>query len=291
LKKTDETKELIDTGPVVPGNKLIDYPKSLNLQEQRLFLFLLSKLDPDDPENITFRISTLEFAKAIGIDSTTNIYRDIRKAIKNLTEKIITIHATEDDCKTITDISLLNHAKYWHGKGYADIKISKEVSPFLFLLHKEFTKYKLSQMMRLSSLYAIRVYEMLKKQEVFGKRTFLLDDLRNKLSIPDNKLKAFNDFRIHVLEIAKREINLKTDLEIDFEFMKSGRKITEVQFDIKSKVEKAKGKKTEKKNRKKVVTDKTAKIEKVEKIIPRKTGFMKIFQYLFEKEKNQDSDQ
>jgi plasmid replication initiation protein len=49
--------------------------------------------------------------------------------------------------------------------------------------------------------------------------------------------KRFSDFR-NVMEISKREINLKTDLKIDFEFIKTGRKISAVQFDIKSKDEK-----------------------------------------------------
>jgi plasmid replication initiation protein len=240
MKENYSVKELKITGAevVVQDNELIDSPKILNLQEQKLFLFLVSKLDPNNPDDIVFRISIDEFAKAIGVDSITDVYRDVRKAIKHLMGKIVTIHAIEDGCRTTTDIPILGYAKYWHGKGYADIKISVEIAPYLFLLHKSFTQYKLSQITRLSSLYAIRIYEMLKKQETFGKRTFFIDDLRKKLNVADNKLKAFKDFRKYVLEISKREINLKTDLEIDFEFIKTGRKITAVQFDIKSKDEK-----------------------------------------------------
>jgi len=76
---------------------------------------------------------------------------------------------------------------------------------------------------------------MLKKQESFGKRIFFIDDLRKRLNIADSKLKAFKDFRLKVLDIAKREINLKTDLKIDFKFLKTGKRVTAVEFDIKSK--------------------------------------------------------
>lgn len=239
-------KELKLTGKelVVQDNKLIDAPKILNLQEQKLFLFLVSKLDPNNPEDIVFRIAISEFAKAIGVESTTDVYRDVRKAIKNLMGKIVTVHAIEDGCKTTTDIPILGYAKYWHGKGYADIKISQEISPYLFSLNREFTQYKLSQITTLSSLYAIRIYEMLKKHEFFGKRTFFIDDLRKKLSIPDTKLKSFKDFRKYVLEISRREINAKTDIEIDLKFIKTGRKITSVQFDVISKDEKTEKNKT-----------------------------------------------
>ena len=237
MKETKRIKELKLTGTelVVQDNKLLDSPKMLNLQEQKLFLFLISKLDPNNPEDIVFRISITEFAKAIGVESTTNVYRDVRKAIKHLMSRIVSINRIKDGSRTTTDMPILGYAEYWHGKGYADIKISEEIAPYLFCLKTEFTQYKLSQITSLSSLYAIRIYEMLKKQESFGTRTFFIDDLRKKLNISDSKLEAFKDFRLKVLEIAKREINAKTDLIIDFTFIKTGRKVTAVQFDIQSK--------------------------------------------------------
>lgn len=87
-------------------------------------------------------------------------------------------------------------------------------------------------------MYAIRIYEMLKKQEKMGSRTFFLDELKKKLSIKDFQYKRFSDFKQYVLEIAKREINEKTDMVIDFKFKKSGKKIVAVEFDIRPKNQK-----------------------------------------------------
>ena len=237
MKQKIRELKLTGTELVVQDNELLDSPKILNLQEQKLFLFLISKLDPDNPEDIIFRISIKEFAKAIGVVSTTDVYRDVRKAIKHLMSRIISINRVKDGCRTTTDMPILGYAEYWHGKGYADIKISEEIAPYLFCLKKEFTQYKLSQITRLSSLYAIRIYEMLKKQESFGKRTFFIDDLRKKLNIQEKQYKRFSDLK-NVIETTKREINLKTDIKIEFKFIKTGRKFTAVEFDIKSKDEK-----------------------------------------------------
>jgi hypothetical protein len=110
--------------------------------------------------------------------------------------------------------------------------------PYLLELKRDFTQYKLSQITRLSSTYAIRLYELLKKQERLGSRSFFIDDLKKKLNISDDKLKSFADFRLYVLEIAKREIDEKTDILIDFKFIKTGRKITAVQFCVTPKNEK-----------------------------------------------------
>jgi plasmid replication initiation protein len=369
MEKEHQVKKLkvMGTEVVVQHNDFLESSKRLTLQEYKLFMFLISKVDPTSDELLVFRVTALEFAKAIGIENSAYIYRDLQAVTKRLMERVVTIHHPES--QLLIQTHLLSSMHYWYGEGYVDIKISEDMRPYILNLKRQFTQYKLSQITKLSSVYAIKIYELLKKQETLGKRTFFIDDLRKKLNILNDKLKAIKDFRVYVLEIAKREINLKTDLEIDFEFIKSGRKIAAVQFDIRSKDEKTENKKTEekeagyfdarkdpeilrkimnfgysemqaanmltgvdssdaknaieavedqikkgnvksskamiktalkekwrvdnskKKSKEKAASGKTAKIEKTAPTVPRKTGFMKIFQYLFEKEEKHDSDQ
>jgi plasmid replication initiation protein len=232
-------KEIKVTGTevVVQNNKLVESPKFITLQEQRLFIFLISKLNPNNPADTTFRIPIDEFAKAIGGD-IDNAYSSVRSIVKKLSSNIITIKGFEDGCKTTMDIPLLGYAKYWHGKGYADIKISDEIAPYLFDLKDRYTSYKLTQITRLSSIYAIRIYELLKQYENLKKRSFFIDDLRKTLAIKEIQYKRFNDFRKYVLDIAKKEINEKTDLKIDYELKKTGKKFTVINFSIVPKDEK-----------------------------------------------------
>jgi plasmid replication initiation protein len=221
---------------VVQHNELVDAPRILNQQEQKLFMFLISKINPNDKEFYMFRVTVEEFAKAVGVSDTKNSYRDLMEISKRLMSKVLTIHLPEE--KIITQTNILDYIDYHYGKGYADIRLSSKLSSYLLGLRRDFTQYKLSQITTLSSVYAIRIYEMLKKQEKFGGRTFFIDDLRKKLNVLGNKLIAFKDFRLKVLEIAKREINEKTDILIDYKFIKTGRKFTAVQFSVKPKNEK-----------------------------------------------------
>jgi plasmid replication initiation protein len=229
----EKIKKLRITGSeiVVQDNNLIDSPRLLTLQEQRLFLFLVSKLDPSKEDDITFRIPVGEFAKAIGANSGTDVYRDLIKISKQLMSRVISIKKET----SIAYMHIISYAEYWPKSGCIDLKISPEIAPYLFELKKEYTTYKLSQVTSLSSIYAIRIYEMLKKHERIGNRTFFIDELRQKLAIPSKQYLRFNSFKLKVLDIAKREINDKTDLLIDFDFVKSGRKITAVQFRISAK--------------------------------------------------------
>lgn len=219
---------------VVQSNSLVDAFKRTKLRELKLFLFLISKVNPQKPNDMRFRVTIKELAKAIGVESPDSVYKDIRSIIQNLMEKIITIHKQENGKRTVTDIPLLSYAKYWIDEGYADVEISAYLAPYIIDLHRDFTQYKLSNVMFLSSHYAIRIYEMLKKQEYLGTRIFYIDDLRKMLNI-ETKLEKFKDFRVKVLDIAQREINNKTDLQVSYAQKKAGRKVVAVEFNIQKK--------------------------------------------------------
>lgn len=220
---------------VVQSNSLIDSFKRTKLRELKILCFLLSKIDPLKPDDMSFRITVKDLAHAIGSDlSIENVYRDTKNMIQNLSEKIITIYSQENGKRSITYIPFLSYAKYWVDEGFADVVISPHLAPYILNLNREFTQYKLINVMHMSSTYALRLYEMLKKQEMIGSRTFYLDDLRKKLGVSD-KFLAYKDFRVRVLDIAQREINQKTDLQISYVPKKVRQKVVAIVFDIKKK--------------------------------------------------------
>jgi plasmid replication initiation protein len=75
---------------------------------------------------------------------------------------------------------------------------------------------------------------LLKQYQSLGKRKFGVFELREKLGLKSTELRQWIDFRRRVLEIAKREINAKTDLEIDYKTKKVGRKIEFIIFSIRA---------------------------------------------------------
>ena len=62
-----------------------------------------------------------------------------------------------------------------------------------------------------------------------------MDELRTLLGISENELSRYPDFRRYVLEIAQREINEYTDLEVWFEPITKGRKTIAIKIHIKNK--------------------------------------------------------
>lgn len=217
---------------VIQDNRLVDAPRFFSLQEQRFFTFLISQLNPLNKEDLTLRIPLSEFAKALGMNDSSDTRRDLKNITKNIMSRVIEIKNENES--SVTLIHLLSYAKYWLGKGYADVQISEEIAPYLFDLKERFTTYKLSTVMKLSSFYAIRIYELLKKHEKLKQRTFVTDELKQKLGIKKGQYSRINDFRKRVLDIAVREINAKTDIKIDFELKKVEGKTQIIYFRINS---------------------------------------------------------
>lgn len=231
IQKTKKLKST-STDIVAQSNSLIDASKNLNLLEYRLFLLILSKINPQSSQIPIFRITAEEFANLLGVKSTY-IYRDLQKAADQLLTRYATVHYPKKN-KNVK-INLTQKVEYLYGEGSIEIKLSEDIKPFILNLRREFTQYKLSNITRLSSVYAIRLYELLKSYESFKTRSFDILELREKLGIPKKLYTRFADFRIRVLTIAQREINTKTDISIDITFGKTRQKITSVVFNISKK--------------------------------------------------------
>ena len=217
---------------VLQSNSLLEAPKDLNLLEYKLFLMVVSKINPEADIFPVFKVTAEEFAKVIGASTTKSVYCELQMAADRLITRVACVHYPELN-KTVK-INLTSKAIYLHGEGAIEIHLSDAIRPFLLNLSKEFTQYKLSNICRLSSLYAIRLYELLKEQENFGKRIFSIPEFRSKLGVADKQYTRFSDLKLRVLDIALREINNKTDLTIKFEFQKTRQKITGIKVDIRS---------------------------------------------------------
>jgi plasmid replication initiation protein len=219
-----------ETDVVVQSNSLIEASKTLNLLEYKLFMLVLSKINPDSQDLPVFTITAEEFSKVLGAKTINFAYRDLQKAADRLMTRTAMVYYPERNLTIKTNLT--SKALYWHNKGCIEIHLSNDIKPFILNLRREFTQYKLTNITKLSSVYAIRLYELLKSHESLQTRTFDILALREKLGIPKQLYTRFADFRIRVLSIAQREINTKTDIHIDITFKKTKQKITSVVFSI-----------------------------------------------------------
>lgn len=216
---------------VIQHNNLVESKYRLSLQEKRLMLFLMSRIKPNDDSFRKIEISIPELANIMELD-IKNMYRSMEKVTKSMVGRVLSIRNLDED--SLLQVPWIASARYFYGEGIIKFKISEELAPYLLKIKNQFTIIRLSDLMRFKSIYSLRIYELLKQYESIGCRKIDLDQLRLSCGIPENRLNIMANFRMKVLDIAKREINEKSDILIEFDFIKRSRKCVGIEFHIKS---------------------------------------------------------
>ena len=121
--------------------------------------------------------------------------------------------------------------------GKLQIKFSDDIAPLVYdLTGGCFTKVPLDDIMKLKSVYSIRLLElMLKVINGSQKRKFTYEDLREMLNVKENDYTRMDSFKKKVLDEPIKDINDNTQYLLDYKPTKTGRKITGFDMTIKQK--------------------------------------------------------
>ncbi len=166
---------------VVKSNKLVEARYRLTLREQRLILYMISTIRSDDEDFKPYRIAVREFAGMMGLVDN-GAYKAVKAITKGLIEKVLEIETPVG----LLQIAWLSSALYHDKEGYVELCFDPKLKPYLLHLKECFTSYKLENVVKLDSMYSIRIYELLKQYQKIGGRTFNIEELRKILGIADN---------------------------------------------------------------------------------------------------------
>lgn len=213
---------------VTKSNILIESTYKLSLQEQRILLIMASKVQPNDETLKTYRFRAKDFIEIVGNKKGTGFYSYLKEIVNGLQTKILTIKEKGKQRNynwVITSI-------YEENEGYITLQFHPSLKYLFLELKEKFTSYQLENVVRLNSVYSIRIYELLKQYERLRKRELTLEELRHFLAIEPTKYKQYGHFKSKVLAVAQKEINNKTDIRFEFVELKTGRKVTSIEFII-----------------------------------------------------------
>lgn len=219
---------------IIKSNYIIEASYKLSVGEQRVIYVLTSLINKNDEDFKLYKFTAKEFADIIGTKSK-NIYNQVSQYVEALRDKDLTIVKEKSILKT----KWLSSAEYFADEGYVELEFSPKLKPYLLLLKERFTKLSLEQMVSFNSQYSGRIYELLKQYQNIGFRTFKIEDLKSLLGIEIGEYKLYGDFKRKILLKAQQEINSENELLIDFEEIKTGRKVTSIKFYIKQNKTKA----------------------------------------------------
>lgn len=220
---------------VVKSNDLIQnakfntaqsFGKSLSLLEQKVLLYLISRIKPDDTE-LTEQIFDIgEFCKICGISDKDNYFL-LKQTISKLKSRTMWIDTPE----TITTLSWISKATIYKRSGKIKIRLDEDLKPYLLRLSQNFTRYSLHNIVRMKSKYGIMLYELLKSYSFQGKAIeFPIDWLKENLDCMNYE--NFTNFKNKVILPAIKDINTYSELAVSIEYKKTGRSFTDIVFYI-----------------------------------------------------------
>jgi plasmid replication initiation protein len=219
---------------VVKSNQVIEASYTLSTIEQRLILSAIAQIPKGEPvtDEEIYTVSVTDLQKFGAHEITA--YRDLRESVSRLFERSIVLRSNDRTSRT----RWVQKIDFMDSRGVIGIRFSKDILPFLSNLSLQFTKYLASDLIGVTSTYAIRLYELLVQYRTIGKREISVADLRWMFEL-QNKYPVWADLKRWVIDQAIKEINEFSPLSVTYETKKTGRKITHIQLKFKQKPQQA----------------------------------------------------
>lgn len=215
---------------VVKANEIIQRARyDLNITELKTLAYIFSKIKPTDTKLEEYTFSIKEYCQVAGIDyKNGGNYKYIKGTLKGLRDKSFWVI---DENGNEVLIGWLQKVRLNKGSGKVTVLLDSDLQKYVIGLFGNYTQYELLSTLPMKSSYSFRIYELLKSYAYQKRHTFYIDDLKNQLAATNYV--NFKDFRRYVLEVATKEINLYTDIEVSWEPIYKGRKVIQVKFNIK----------------------------------------------------------
>lgn len=213
---------------VVKHNSLIRSRYDYTLAELRLVIAVVSMIKAKDKDFQEYSVEAKEYANLMDTRHKDE-YTRLKELGDMLMSKPLHIELPDGDFAKANWFSWFEYKK---NEGRIVCSFHPKLKPYLLDLQESFTRYSLENILRMKSVYSIRVYELIKSWEGKGGFKISVDDFRSMM-VSENKYPIYGDLKRRVLNQSLQEINSLTDVRVTFEEKKDGRKVTDLVFIIK----------------------------------------------------------
>ncbi|WEI14288.1 replication initiation protein RepM (plasmid) [Acinetobacter soli] len=224
---------------IVKDNALINASYNLDLVEQRLILLAIVEaresgkgINANDP----LTVHAESYINQFGVHRNT-AYQALKDACDDLFARQFSYQSLSEKGNVINHKSRwVSEVAYIDNEAVVRLIFAPAIVPLITRLEEQFTKYEIQQISNLTSAYAVRLYEILIAWRSTGKTPLItIYDFRQKIGVLETEYKRMYDFKKYVLDIALKQVNEHTDINVKVEQHKTGRSITGFSFNFKQK--------------------------------------------------------
>lgn len=217
---------------IYKDNAVVEAGYRLSLNEQRVVLACIAQVQSKESLLITdkFELSAIDFAKLFSV-SNDRAYHALIEVTESLFNRYVIINKPFPDKPKITRLKTrwISSIYYMDDDGKITLTFAQDMLPYLSQLKGQFTKYELKHIGNMTSIYGIRLYELLMQWKSTGKREIEIDWLKKQFEI-NEQYAAMKDFKKWVIDPAVKDINKHSNYAVSWEQRKTGRKVTHLTF-------------------------------------------------------------
>lgn len=220
---------------IYKSNALIEASYRLGVIEQRILLTCLSQIRDNDSlsDDDLYSVSVKDIGEFTESDRKS-LYDDLARAAQSLRRKGVMIFKepnTGNKLPKVMETSWVQTAIYVPNEGRVELRFNRDMVPYLSQLQRQFTKYNLSDVIKMTSSNGIRMFELLVQYTAIGRRKILNDELRRYLGLEDSYPKIA-DLRRKVIDPAIEQVNEHSSLVVQHMPIFEGRRIIGFDFKI-----------------------------------------------------------
>lgn len=222
------------------SNVLARTAHGLTLAEKRVIALGLAKTDSVSGADAlhtqwsggwSVKLLAGEYAKTFDVSLNT-AYEQLKAGADHLFKREVRLVDQTSRGTKITRMNWVSKAVYHEGEGWIEIYYTPHIAPHLLALRKAFCTYKLKQAVALRSIYAWRLFECLQSWRDKGRWQIEIEKFMHSMDVPVSCRADFGRLRKRVIEPAVSEIAMKGDMQIEWEPIKTGRKVTSLIFNF-----------------------------------------------------------
>lgn len=220
----------MDSALVYKSNALVEASYRLSVYEQRIILGCIAQVRRDQPltDQQLYAVSAQQIADMTGTSLGT-AYQNLKTASERLYRREVTLHEAPNGKGKVRLTRWVQTVEYRETEGLVALRFGTDMVPYLSQLTEQFTRYALTDVARMDSAHAIRLYELLCQWRGAGQREVSIEWLRDAFQL-GGKYPAIKDFKRWVIQPAVDQINEHSPLWVKWDQRKTGRRVSHLTF-------------------------------------------------------------
>lgn len=235
-KKKQSSQNESDIKLIRKANEFVEARYKFDIWETRVFAYMLTLIHYSDTDFAEYKINVGDIISEFNLSRAGSVYEEIKKASEKLLSKKVQIERiSPSGAVEILDTYLVvstSRPKKEQKDNYIKLSFHPSLKPFLIELKERYLVYDIRNILSLTSIYSIRLYELLKQYQKIGSRHFSVVEIKSLLSIDPNEYVLYGHFKQRVLKKAQKDLLEHTDIYFTFEEETEKKKVFAITFRI-----------------------------------------------------------